>query len=124
MINIFEVAPLVLAFLAFCGVIGGFFAIRAGYFQQSGTAQGQAISAQTAQIEALTAQVATLKESLAHLKQVVITIQRLEEKRGVTIDINGEFVTLIDEGDKRERTLRIRIEPDNPPEMPATKEGR
>ena len=110
--NILEFAPLILAFLALCGVIGGFFAIRAGYFQQSGAAQSHAIDAQTAQIQALEAQIITLKESLRHLKQVVITIQRLEEKRGVAIDINGEFVTLLDQGDKRERTLRIRIEPE------------
>jgi hypothetical protein len=110
--NILEFAPLILAFLALCGVIGGFFAMKTGYFQQSGAAQGRAIDAQTAQIESLEAQIVTLKESLRHLKQVVITIQRLEEKRGVAIDINGEFVTLIDDGDKRERTLRIRIEPE------------
>ena len=110
--SIIEFAPLVLAFLALCGVIGGFFAMKAGYFQQSGAAQERAIDAQTAQIVSLEAQIVTLKESLRHLKQVVITIQRLEEKRGVAIDINGEFVTLIDDGDKRERTLRIRIEPE------------
>lgn len=110
--NIIQFAPLILAFLALCSVIGGFFAMKAGYFQQSGEAQGRAITAQTAQIESLEAQIITLKESLRHLKQVVITIQRLEEKRGVAIDINGEFVTLIDDGDKRERTLRIRIEPE------------
>lgn len=110
--NVFTFAPTVLAFLALCGVIGGFIAVKAGYFQQSGAAQAQAIAALQAQIEAQTAQIATLKESLRHLKQVVITIQRLEEKRGVAIDINGEFVTLIDDGDRRERTLRIRIEPE------------
>ena len=111
--NILGAVPLVLAFLALCGVIGGFFAIRAGYFQQSGQAQEQAITAQTAQIQALEAQIVTLKDALTHLKQVVITIQRLEEKRGVAIDINGEFVTFIDEGNKRERTLRIRIAGDD-----------
>lgn len=111
--NILGAAPLVLAFIALCGVIGGFFAMRAGFFQQSGQAQEQAITALQAQIEAQTAQIATLKEALLHLKQVVITIQRMEEKRGVSIDINGEFVTFIDEGDKRERTLRIRIAGDD-----------
>ena len=108
--SILTLAPTVLAFLALCGVIGGFMAMKQGYFQQSASAQAQAIAAQTAQIEALKAQVITLKESLQRLKQVVITIQRLEEKRGVAIDINGEFVTLVDEGNKRERTLRIRID--------------
>ena len=111
--NILGAAPFVLAFLALCGVIGGFFAMRAGYFAQSGAAQEQAIAAQTAQIQALEAQIVTLKDALSHLKQVVITIQRMEEKRGVAIDINGEFVTFIDEGTKRERTLRIRIADDD-----------
>ncbi len=110
--NFVEFAPTILAFLALCGVVGGFFAMRAGYFQQAGTAQSQAIAALQAQIEAQTAQVVILKEATRQLKQVVSAIQRLEEKRGVTIDINGEFVTLIDNGDRRERTLRIRIEPE------------
>ncbi len=110
--NIVDAAPLLLAFLALCGVIGGFFALKAGYFQQSGTAQSQAIAALQAQGEAQAAQIVALKEAARQLKQVVSAIQRLEEKRGVTIEINGEYVTLIDNGDRRERTLRIRIEPE------------
>ena len=108
--NILEIAPLVVAFLSLCGVIGGFFAMRAGYFQQAGRAQEQALDAMDKQIQSQELQLRTCTKRIARLEQTLSRVRKEMEKRGVVLEINGETITFIEQGGKRVSTVQIHLD--------------
>jgi len=78
------------------GIIGGIFAVRKGYFQESGAIQNQTISALKTRVETLESQAESDAKELSRLRQLIVTIRHALKRRGLHIEIDGEFVTLID----------------------------
>ena len=115
--NVLEIAPLALALLSLCGVIGGFFAMRAGYFQQAGRAQELSIDAMGKQIESQELQIATVEKRVEKLQGSLDALQVLLKPYALHFEINGATVRLIEDGNRRTSTVEIHIE------KPAEKEG-
>ena len=110
--NIGSFLPVLDLVIVLCLAIGGYLAIRSGYGKQTSEMQERAISALTAQIEAQKAQITSLEQKILRLERLLETVQETLSRRGLRIEINGEFITLIDEGTKRSNTVKIRMEPD------------
>ncbi len=117
--NILEIAPLAVALLSLCGVIGGFLAMKAGYFQQAGTAQERAIDAMNAQIESQEKQIATCTRRIARLEQTLARVRKEMAKRGLQLEINGETITIVEQGGKRVSTVQIYLDEDKSEEKEA-----
>src|SRR5258706_8137566 len=81
-------------------------------------------AAQSAQNEMQGRDITALQEEVVRLKRIVRAIQRLEIKRGATIEINGEYVTLIEKTRAdRMRTIQIRIEAEDETKNDTSKEA-
>ena len=108
--NVLEIAPLALALLSLCGVVGGFFAMRAGYFQQAGRAQEQAIDAMKAQIETQELQISSVEKRVEKLQGSLDALQILLKPYSLHFEVNGGTVRLIEDGNRRTSTVEIHIE--------------
>lgn len=109
--NLLTIAPLALAILSFCGVIGGFFAMKAGYFQQAGAAQERAIDAMSKQIESQEMQISTLEKRVDKVQGTLDALQVLLKPYSLHFEINGGTVKLIEDGARgRTSTVEIHIE--------------
>ena len=116
--NILEIAPLVLALLSLCGVIGGFFAMKAGYFQQAGRAQELSIDAMSKQIESQEIQISTLEKRVDKVQGTLDALQVLLKPYSLHFEINGGTVRLIEDGTRR-RTSTVEIHIEKPDEKEA-----
>lgn len=108
--NLLAIAPLVLAILSICGVIGSFFALRAGYFQQAGRAQELSIDAMSKHIEAQELQIAALEKRVEKHQGALDALQVLLKPYSLHFEINGGTVRLIEDGNRRASTVEIHIE--------------
>lgn len=77
-------------------IIGGFVAFRQGFSKQSSEIQDQTINALRTRVETLEGQVESDEKELRRLRQVLETVKHALKRRGLHIEIEGEFVTLID----------------------------
>lgn len=110
--NLGVLLPLLNLILVIGLAIGGIIAIRSGVGQTTSGMQARALEAQTAQIAAQTAQIAALEAKIEGLERALATVQELLARQyGLHMEINGELVTLVDEGTNRARTVRIHLEP-------------
>ena len=74
--------------------------------------QAQAITAQTAQIASQTAQISALEKKIERLERMLETVQDiLTRQYGLRVEVNGEYVTLVDEGTRQSRTVKIQLAP-------------
>jgi hypothetical protein len=110
--NLGAFLPLLNLILVIGLAIGGAIAIRSGVGKETSGMQDRAIDAQTAQIAAQTAQIGALEQKIERLERMLETVQEVILRRGLRVEINGEYVTLIDEGNKRQSTVKIRVEPE------------
>ena len=109
--NFLAIAPLVLAFISLCGVVGGFFAMKAGYFQQAGRAQELSIDAMRGHIEAQKLQIAALEKRVEKHEGELAALQVLLKPYALHFEINGGTVRLIEDGTRgRASTVEIHIE--------------
>ena len=109
--NLLLIAPLVLAILSICGVIGGFFAMRAGYFQQAGRAQELSIDAMRGHIETQKLQISALEKRVEKHEGALDALQVLLKPYSLHFEINGGTVRLIEDGMRgRASTVEIHIE--------------
>jgi len=90
-------------------LVGGFIAFRQGYKQQMGVIEERVIDALKALNEAQERQIATCEKEIVRLKRVMNTIQIALKRRGLTIEINGDSITLIDNQGVSTRTMQINI---------------
>lgn len=83
-------------------LVGGFVAFRQGFGQQSASIQAQTIEALKTRVETLEGQAEDDAKQLARLRQLISTIRHALKRRGLHIEIEGDFVSIIDsEGQAR-----------------------
>jgi len=108
--QILEFIPYISAIFALLISIGGFFAIKQGYTKRVEEIQENVINALKVQNDLQEKQIATLNTKLEHMGQVIATLRYAVKKRGITIEINGEYITLIDAlSPRRDSSTQIRI---------------
>jgi t-SNARE complex subunit (syntaxin) len=115
--SLVDLAPFLVAFFALCVSGGGLLAIRRGYTERVeeimgkvNTAQRSLNEVQEKQIQACQQEVQDLKQEARGLQREITAMRYAFKKQGYTIEINGEFVTLIHEQQsKQKRTMQIPI---------------
>jgi hypothetical protein len=106
--------------LTLCVIIGGFVAFRSGFGRQSSEIQDQTINALKVRVETLEGQVESDERELARLRQVLDTVRHALKRRGLSIEIDGEYVTLVDSTTASKVTTRIADTPKVRPLKPKT----
>ncbi|MGH2478162.1 MAG: hypothetical protein ACRDHW_00685 [Ktedonobacteraceae bacterium] len=76
--------------------VGGFFAMRKGYSQESGVIQERVIDALKEEVATLRSKVDDLEKERATQDRVIATIRYALRQNGTRITIAGDFVTLSD----------------------------
>lgn len=79
-------------------IVGGYIAIRSGKHRAAGDIQGQVIDALKAELEALQRRVDSLEKENTRLTQIMSLIKQALRRRGLTISIDGDLVTISDNG--------------------------
>lgn len=90
--------------LAVCFVISAIFAARKGMFKDNAAVQEQTINALTARIATLEKQAESDTQKIAQLRQLISTIRHALKRRGLHIEIENGFVTLIDANGQSQST--------------------
>lgn len=90
--------------LTLCVIIGGWIAFRQGFGKQSSEIQEQTINALKTRLETLESQAESDAKELRRLRQIINTIRHALKRRGLHIEIEGEFVTLIDAAGQSDST--------------------
>lgn len=121
--SILQLLPYLSAVLAICITLGGLFAMRQGYTKQASEIQEQVIAALKTQNELQEAQIAAHEKEIARLKRVVATIQMALKRRGLRIEVNGSYITLVDEHAKQSRSVTIQMTDKYEPEEDKHQEG-
>lgn len=88
-------------------LVGGFFAFKNGYRKQIGEIESNVINALKTLNEAQERQISSLEDEITRMKRVLNTIQIALQRRGLTIEIDRDAITLIDVGSKSERVVQI-----------------
>jgi cell division protein FtsB len=96
MSDIYNAAGILNTALMLCLIIGGSLAIRSGKQQQAGSIQSQVIDALKAELETLQRRVDSLEKENTRLTQIMSLIKQALRKRGLTITIDGDLVTIDD----------------------------
>lgn len=105
--NLFSVVNVAITLLV---LVGGYMAIKSANHRQSGEIQSQAIDALKAELEVLQRRLEALERENTRLQQIMSLIKSALRKRGLTISIDGDLVT-IDDG-KGHRSQHSRIQED------------
>lgn len=85
-------------------VLGGYYAFRQGFFKQSSEIQEQTINALNTRLNTLEKQAESDAKEIARLRQLINTIRHALKRRGLHIEIEGDYVTLIDAEGQRMST--------------------
>ena len=93
-------------------MIGGIFAMRAGFFQQSGTAQALAIDAQDKRIEVLEAELHSCNARVDKLQGALDALATLLKPYNLRFEVNGAVVRLIEDGTRRLSAVEIHVKGD------------
>jgi cell division protein FtsB len=96
MSDLYNAAGVINTVLMLCVIIGGYMAIKSGKHQQAGTIQSQVIDALKAELETLQRRMDTLEKENTRLTQIMSLIKSALRKRGLTISIDGDLVTIDD----------------------------
>lgn len=88
-------ALLLTAFTLFI-TIGGIFAFRYGRTKMVEEVQDRVINALKTRVETLESQVESDAKELLRLRQIINTVRHALKRRGLLIEIEGEYVTLTD----------------------------
>lgn len=102
--DLFSIPSIVLTILSLAIVIGGIFAFRYGRTRMVEEVQERVINALKTRVETLESQLESDAKELLRLRQVINTIRHALKRRGLLIDIEGEFVTLTDIAGQNEST--------------------
>ncbi len=97
MSNIYDLATIGNILIGLMILAGGYIALRSGRQQQAGAIQGQVIDALKAELEALQRRLEALEHENTRLNQTLSLIKTALRKRGLTISIDGDLVTIRDE---------------------------
>jgi hypothetical protein len=88
----------------------GFFAFRRAYARSITEIQSKVIEAQQQENQTQADQIASLRLQLVHMEATLATIRVALRSRGLTISINGEYVTFTDVPVSKKTTVKIRKE--------------
>lgn len=102
LLNLF--LPIVSLVIALLAAIGGWSAFRMNRGQQFSTIQAQTIDALNVRVNTLEGQAESDAKEIARLRQLISTIRHALKRRGLHIEIEGEYVTLIDAEGQRTST--------------------
>ncbi len=89
--------------------IGGFLALRQGYSKQLGTIQVSVIEAQERRDKLQKEQIADCERKVQRMERAFRVLQKAFKRRGITIEIDGDTIYLIDEQRGPEKRLTIQI---------------
>lgn len=92
--------------LTLIAIAGGYVAFRSSIGKQSSEIQDATINALKVRVETLESQLEADEKELTRLRQVLNTVRHALKRRGLHIEIEGEFVTLID-ADGQARSTRL-----------------
>lgn len=98
MSELYNAAEILNTALMLCVIIGGYMAIRSGKHQQAGTIQAQVIDALKAELETLQRRMDSLEKENTRLTQTLNLIRSALRKRGLNVTIDGDLVTISDNG--------------------------
>jgi len=88
-------------------LVGGYMALRTGYSQQAGEIQDRVIAALKSENEGLERRLETVSEEIAALKRAMVSVRYALRRRGLILEIDADYITLVDEQSKRTYTLPI-----------------
>lgn len=94
LLNIF--LPVISIVITILAVIGGLAAFKSKFGEQSSAIQIQTIDALNVRVATLEGQARDDAKEIARLRQLISTIRHALKRRGLHIEIEGEYVTLID----------------------------
>jgi cell division protein FtsB len=77
-------------------LIGGYVALRNGKHRQAGEIQSQVIAALQAELDALQHRIEALEKENARLNHIMNLMKSALRKRGLTVSIDGDLVTIDD----------------------------
>jgi len=86
---------------------GGYIALRTGYSQQAGEIQDRVIAALKSENEGLERRLETVSEEITALKRAMVSVRYALRRRGLILEVNTDYITLIDEQSKRTFTLPV-----------------
>jgi hypothetical protein len=89
--------------------VGGFLAIRQGYTKQLGSIQVSVIEAQEKRDKFQKEEIADCARKVARMERAFRVLQKAFKRRGITIEIDGDTIYLIDEQRGPEKRLSIQI---------------
>jgi Flp pilus assembly protein TadB len=98
--------------IALAAAVGGWSAFRSNRADKNATIQSQTIDALSKRIDTLESERESDKQELSRLRQIISTIRQALKRRGLHIEIDGEFVTIVDSAGGQETAgPRTRIKP-------------
>lgn len=98
LLSVLSIALTVLVFA------GGYVAYKQSFSRQSSAIQDQTISALKTRLDTLEKQAESDTKELARLRQLLNTIRHALKRRGLHIEIEGDYVTIIDADGQRTGT--------------------
>lgn len=104
MTNPTNLLPILSIIISAMVIVGGFWAFRQGFFKQSAEIQEQTINALKTRLDTLEKQAESDAKEIARLRQLISTIRHALKRRGLHIEIEGDYVTLIDAEGQRMST--------------------
>lgn len=103
-------------------VVGGWIAFRQGFFKQSSEIQGQTIDALKVRVETLESQAESDAKEIKRLRQIINTVRYALKRKGMLIEIDGDYVTLV-ESDGQSKSTRMQDD-DTPPKVRSIKQRK
>ncbi len=79
-------------------VIGGFIAYRTGHSKATLAMEARAMTAMQAELDAVRLRVERIEKENSRLQQIITTIQTALKKRGLIITIDGDLISIQDQG--------------------------
>ncbi len=89
--------------------IGGFLALRQGYSKQLGSIQVSVIEAQEKRDKIQKEQIADCTREVRRMERAFRVLQKAFKRRGITIEIDGDTIYLIDEQQRTGKRVTIQI---------------
>lgn len=113
MINNLSIFISLVSFVA--AAIGGWLALRSTIGKQGSTIQAQTIGALSARVSALESErenllddIERFKDDLAKSKQLISAIKRAFEKQGIVIEVDNDYISIIDISGKKSTQIPFR----------------
>jgi len=101
--------PIISIVVSILVVAGGFAAFKQGFFKQSSEIQGQTIDALKTRVETLESQAESDAKEIKRLRTIINTVRFALKKKGILIEIEGEYITLI-ENDVQSKSTRMQAD--------------